>query len=151
MAAYARQPVARSAGGWTISGNDASLTVAISFPAAGLLATPTVATFFGVGRDVSGAGELLFFGPIVPTIAIAPGVTPKLDTGTKVSQAAADGMADAAATDLLKLLFNNTDWANLGDAVGVRGSTVAGSLYLSLHTATPTEAGNQSSNEVTYV
>lgn len=53
-------------------------------------------------------------------------------------------------TGLLLLLFNNTNFANVGDATGLRGSTVAGSLYLSLHTADPGEAGDQTTSEVTY-
>lgn len=53
-------------------------------------------------------------------------------------------------TDLLTLLFNNTNIANIGDATGVRGSTTAGSLYVALHTADPGEAGNQSTSEVSY-
>lgn len=52
--------------------------------------------------------------------------------------------------DLLLLLFNNTNIANIGDATGLRGSTVAGSFYFALHTADPGEAGDQSTNEVTY-
>lgn len=52
--------------------------------------------------------------------------------------------------DLLLLIFNNTNIANIGDATGVRGSTVAGSLYLSLHTADPGEGGDQTTNEVAY-
>lgn len=51
---------------------------------------------------------------------------------------------------LMLLIFNNTNIANLGDATGVRGSTVAGSLYLSLHTADPGEAGDQSTSEISY-
>lgn len=52
--------------------------------------------------------------------------------------------------DLLLLLFNNTNIANIGDATGVRGSTTAGSLYLSLHTSDPGEAGDQTTNEISY-
>lgn len=52
--------------------------------------------------------------------------------------------------DLMLLIFNNTNIANLGDATGVRGSTTAGSLYLSLHTADPGEAGDQTTNEISY-
>ena len=52
--------------------------------------------------------------------------------------------------DLLLLLFQNTNIANLGDATGVRGSTSAGSLFVSLHTADPGEAGNQSTSEISY-
>jgi hypothetical protein len=49
---------------------------------------------------------------------------------------------------LLLLIFNNTNFANVGDATGVRGSTTAGSLYLSLHTADPGEAGDQTTSEI---
>lgn len=51
---------------------------------------------------------------------------------------------------LLLNLFNNSAVANVGDATGLRGSTVAGSLYISLHTADPGEAGTQSTSETTY-
>lgn len=52
--------------------------------------------------------------------------------------------------DLLLLIFNNTDAALIGDATGLRGSSSAGSLYVSLHTADPGEAGNQTTNESAY-
>lgn len=48
------------------------------------------------------------------------------------------------------LVFNNTNIATIGDATGLRGSTVAGSLYLSLHTADPGTAGDQTTNETAY-
>ena len=51
---------------------------------------------------------------------------------------------------LLLLLFNNTNFANAGDATGLRGSSTAGSLYVSLHTADPGEAGSQTTNETSY-
>ena len=51
---------------------------------------------------------------------------------------------------LLLLLFNNTNFANVGDATGLRGSTTAGSLYVSLHTADPGEAGSQTTSESAY-
>ena len=51
--------------------------------------------------------------------------------------------------DLLKLLFNNTTIAGIGDATGLPGSAAAGSLYLALHSADPTSGGTQSSSEVT--
>lgn len=54
-----------------------------------------------------------------------------------------------AAFQLLQLIFENGDWAGVGDATGLRGSTVAGSLYVSLHSADPGETGNQSTNEIT--
>lgn len=58
--------------------------------------------------------------------------------------------SNSLENSLLLLLFNNTNIANVGDATGVRGSTVAGSLYLSLHTADPGEAGDQTTNEIAY-
>jgi hypothetical protein len=50
----------------------------------------------------------------------------------------------------LLLLFNNTNIANIGDATGLRGSSTAGSLYVSLHTSDPGEAGDQTTNETSY-
>jgi len=53
-------------------------------------------------------------------------------------------------TNLLKLIFQNADFAGIGDAGGLRGAVTAGSLHVSLHTADPGEAGDQSSNECAY-
>ena len=58
--------------------------------------------------------------------------------------------SDSLENGLLLLIFNNTNFANVGDATGLRGSTVAGSLYISLHTADPGEAGTQLTSEITY-
>lgn len=58
--------------------------------------------------------------------------------------------SNAWETALLNLVFNNTDAANIGDATGLRGSSSAGSVYVSLHTADPGEAGNQTTNECAY-
>jgi hypothetical protein len=52
--------------------------------------------------------------------------------------------------DLLLLVFNNTDVTLIGDAAGLQNSATAGSLYLSLHTADPGEAGDQTTNEIAY-
>lgn len=51
---------------------------------------------------------------------------------------------------LLLLLFNNTNVANVGDATGLRGAATAGNLFVSLHTADPGEAGDQTTNEIAY-
>lgn len=58
--------------------------------------------------------------------------------------------SNAWETALLNLVFNNTDAANIGDATGLRGSSTAGSLYVSLHTGDPGEAGSQTTNECAY-
>ena len=59
-------------------------------------------------------------------------------------------LSNSAETNLLLLLFNNTGWAVVGDATGLRGSTVAGSFFVSLHTADPGEAGSQTTSETSY-
>lgn len=58
--------------------------------------------------------------------------------------------SNAFENDLLLLIFNNANIANLGDATGVRSSTTPGSLFVSLHTADPGEAGDQSTSEISY-
>jgi hypothetical protein len=59
-------------------------------------------------------------------------------------------MTNAAEAALLDLLFLNVDWADIGDAAGLQNSATAGSFYISLHSADPGEAGNQSTNEISY-
>lgn len=57
------------------------------------------------------------------------------------------GKSAALDNDLLKLIFNGTAIANLADNAA---SSPLTTLYLSAHTADPTAAGNQTSNETTY-
>lgn len=52
--------------------------------------------------------------------------------------------------DLMLLIFNNTAIANIGDAAGILGSAVAGSLWYSLHTADPGETGTAVTSETAY-
>jgi len=58
--------------------------------------------------------------------------------------------SNAFESQLMLLIFNNTNAANVGDATGLRGSTTAGSLFIALHTADPGEAGDQTTSEATY-
>lgn len=51
---------------------------------------------------------------------------------------------------LLSLIFENANYANVGDATGLRGSSTAGSFYISLHTANPNETGTQATSEAAY-
>lgn len=59
-------------------------------------------------------------------------------------------LSNASESDLLKLVFQNANFANVGDATGLRGSTTAGSFYVALHTADPGEAGDQTTSEATF-
>ena len=49
---------------------------------------------------------------------------------------------NAFELEVLENWFNNQDIPNLGDASGVRGSATAGSLYIALFTADPTDTGS---------
>lgn len=52
---------------------------------------------------------------------------------------------------LLSLILENASTGlNIGDATGLRGSTTAGSVYVSLHTGDPGEAGSQNTTETAY-
>lgn len=82
---YARQALIRSTStpGFTIASNVATLAASTSFPAS--TGTPSeTETFAGVGKSVSGANPLWFYGALSPTIAVtAAGVTPQiLNTST---------------------------------------------------------------------
>lgn len=81
---YARVAVLRSASGWTVTGNSVSPAANIDFPAA--TGGTETATHFGVGTASSGAGKLLYSGPISPTIDISAGVTPRLTTATAITE-----------------------------------------------------------------
>lgn len=52
--------------------------------------------------------------------------------------------------DILQLIFNNVDIADIGDAGGLQNSATAGSLYVALHTADPGEAGTAATSESAY-
>jgi len=58
--------------------------------------------------------------------------------------------SNSTETDLLELLFNNSAFANVGDASGLQPSGAAGSFYVRLHTGDPGEAGTGDTSEATY-
>ncbi len=59
-------------------------------------------------------------------------------------------MSNTSETALLNLLFNNVDWADVGDAAGLQNSATAGSFYVRLHTTDPGDAGTGDTNEISY-
>lgn len=77
---YQRQAVARTAGGWTVTGNSAVNAATIEFPI-GTGGSGT-ATFFGIGAESSGAGFLIYAGPIASPIVCGNNITPRLTTIT---------------------------------------------------------------------
>lgn len=71
---YARVSVARTSGGWTVSGNAVSNTAAVNFPAC--TAGSGTATHFSIGTNASGAGNLVLSGSLTGSLAISAGITP---------------------------------------------------------------------------
>lgn len=82
---YARVAVARTSGGWTVTGASVSPVAAITFGAMTAGAGGT-ATFWSVGVASAGATKILYSGAIAPTIAVSNGVTPQLTTSSAVTE-----------------------------------------------------------------
>lgn len=82
---YARVAVARTSGGWTVSGNSVSPVADITF---GTMTAGTggTATHAAVGTAASGTGKLLYSGALSPTIAVANGVQPKITTASTITE-----------------------------------------------------------------
>jgi hypothetical protein len=81
---YARAAVARTSGGWTVTNNQVVPVNNIDFPSCSS-GTATL-THLGIGTDSSGAGRLLYSGTITPNIAVSTGISPRLTTGTTISE-----------------------------------------------------------------
>ena len=80
---YARVNVARTTGGFTVSGTSptaASPAATVAFPA-GTGGSGTV-TNFSAGKSGGGASAILFSGTVTPNIVTGNGVTPQLSTAT---------------------------------------------------------------------
>jgi hypothetical protein len=83
---YARQAVARTSGGWTISGESVTPVSNIVFPAATGSPSETE-TYFGIGTASTGSGVLLYYGAISPTIPVtSAGVTPTLSSTSSITE-----------------------------------------------------------------
>lgn len=57
---------------------------------------------------------------------------------------------DTFENEVLLLIFNNTNIANIGDATGLRGSTAAGNLYVRLFTSAVTVNDSTVGTECAY-
>jgi len=80
---YARVSVARTSGGWTVTGGSVSPVAAITFPA-GTGGSGTV-TFFSAGKTGGGATAILWSGTVTPNIVTGNGITPQLTTATTIT------------------------------------------------------------------
>lgn len=81
---YARVAVARSSSGFTVTGNVVRPASNVAFPVAtGGSVTATHAT---IGTSSTGAGMVLYRGPLSQVINIISGVTPQITTDTAISE-----------------------------------------------------------------
>jgi len=76
---YARVTVARTSGGWTVSGAAATNAAAINFPAA--TGGSETETYAAVGTATSGTGKILYVGPLTASLAVSSGITPSFAIG----------------------------------------------------------------------
>ena len=83
---YSRVAVARTTGGWSVNASGTvSPVTQINFQTASTLQTVyETSSFFGVGLSPSGAGTLLYFGTINPTIGVQTGITPILTVASTI-------------------------------------------------------------------
>ena len=76
---YARVAVARSAGGFTVSGNQVSNTATVQFGEC--TAGSATVTYFTVGTAASGAGSVIYRGALSASRSISAGITPLFNAG----------------------------------------------------------------------
>ncbi len=76
---YARIAIARTAGGWTRSVSTISNTALAQF--AQCTGGSATVTHFGIGTDLSGAGNLLLKGALTSSLAISSGIQPQFAAG----------------------------------------------------------------------
>jgi hypothetical protein len=80
---YARVTVARTTGGWTVTGNSVSPVASIDFPTS-TGGTGGTATHWSVGTGVS--DDVLYRGAISPTIPVTTGTLPRLAAGSAITE-----------------------------------------------------------------
>lgn len=81
---YARQAVARTSGGWTVTSNSVSPVANIVFPTS-TGGTPTI-TNFVVGTVISSTGKILYTGTVTPNIVVSTSVAQTLTTGSTITE-----------------------------------------------------------------
>lgn len=79
---YARIAVARDAGAWTVSGNQASNAGIIQFPVCS--GGNAVATHFSIGTAATGTGQILYSGALTTSINISNNIRPEFAVGSLV-------------------------------------------------------------------
>ena len=81
---YARQAVARTTGGWSVSNNVVSPVSNIVFPVS-TSGTPTCG-YFAIGSASFGAGNRFYNGTVTPNIVVSTSVVQTLTTGSTITE-----------------------------------------------------------------
>lgn len=81
---YERVSVARTSGGFTVSGNSVSPVANIDFGVC--TAGSATITHFSIGVASSGATKILYSGTVTPNISVSSGVIPRLTTATAITE-----------------------------------------------------------------
>lgn len=82
---YARIAVARTSGGWTVSGSSPTQVVnaaTVTFPQC--TGGSNMITYFAVGTALSGAGKILYSGALNASLAVSNGITPLFNASVLV-------------------------------------------------------------------
>jgi hypothetical protein len=82
---YSRVAVARTSGGWTVTGNSVSPVAAIEF---GEMTGGTggTVTHASIGTASTGTGKILYSGALTPNIAVALGVLPRIKNTSTITE-----------------------------------------------------------------
>lgn len=85
---YSRVAVARTTGGWTVSGSSPTQVVPAANIVFGAMTAGTggTVTNWSVGVASSGATAILYSGTVTPNITVSNGVTPELTTASTVTE-----------------------------------------------------------------
>lgn len=82
---YARVNVARTSGGWTVTGNSVSPVANIDFPTSTGTPSETL-THWSTGKTGGGSAAILFSGTVTPNITMnAAGIIPRLTTASTIT------------------------------------------------------------------
>ena len=82
---YARTAVARTSGGFTVSGTAPTQVANAATVAFGpCTAGSNTITHFSVGTSSSGAGKLLYSGALTANLSVSAGITPQFNAGALV-------------------------------------------------------------------
>jgi hypothetical protein len=84
---YARQGLARSAAGFTVTGSSVSPASQLDFPSpTDTTNLPQTATHWSVGVASSGAGIVLYSGAMTPNLIDSTGSAPSIGTATTITE-----------------------------------------------------------------